>query len=127
MRRVALVAFCFVAASLAVVVAHRYSCNRLEAAFQATFQQLSRDAQQRLKIGTPKGEALRFFSENHLGGWSDQSHARGHVYMARGCGRGLACGIGSDGGRIDVEVTLDGKGNVNAEPVLTQYYAGPCI
>jgi hypothetical protein len=94
--------------------------------FQAEVQRLRRDARERLKAGTPKAEALRFFKENHLGGWSDKSKAWGHVYTLRGCGRGIACAIGPDGGRIDIEVNLDEKGNVNSEPVVTQNYAGYC-
>ena len=83
MRRVAFVLLCVLAAPLAAVVANHYSCNRHEAAFQAKFQQVSWDACEGLKVGTPKGEALRFFSENHLGGWSDQSQ-RGVMFIRRG-------------------------------------------
>jgi len=117
---------CIVAASLAGSCGYRYNYNRAEAAFQARAEQLRRDAHDSLKIGTPKEGVLRFFSENDLGGWSDQSHAWGHVSTTRGCSRGLACSIGSGGGRIDVVVTLDEKGEVNSEPVVTQSYAGDC-
>lgn len=126
MRKFVFVVVCIVAASLAGSWGYRYDCNRAEAAFQARAEQLRRDAHDSLKIGTPKEAALRFFSENHLGGWSDQSHAWGHVYTTRGCGRGLACSIGPGGGRIDVVVTLDERGKVNSEPVVTQSYAGDC-
>jgi hypothetical protein len=126
MPRFAIILVCVTASLLAGILAYRFNCETKESAFQARFQQLRRDAHEDLKIGTTKEEALKFFSENHLQARSDESKAWGWVVLSRGCGRSLACSIGPDGGTISVVVSIDERGKVDSEPVVTEEYAGDC-
>jgi hypothetical protein len=127
MRRPVVILLCIAALLSVGLIAYRVDCQRHEAAFQARFQQLSRDAHEKLKLGTPKEAVLQFFSENHLQTRSDQLRAWAWVYGLRGCTRGLGCAIGPDGGKISVDVSLDEQGRVNSEPVMMERYVGGCM
>jgi hypothetical protein len=126
MPKFAIVLVCVAAVLLAGVLAYRHNCETKESAFQARLQQLRRDAQEGLKIGTTQEEVLRFISENRLQVRSDQSKARGWVVLSRGCGRSWGCSIGPDGGMISVSVTFDERGKVNSEPVVAAKYVSDC-
>jgi len=126
MRKLALILIICAVIPAASVALYPVNCHLKESAFQARTEQLRRDAHLRLKVGTNKEEVIRFFSENGLRTSSDASTLAGFIFMSRGCGRGLGCSIGPDGGEIAVIVTLDALGTVISEPVVRNKYSGDC-
>jgi hypothetical protein len=117
---------CIAATPLALVSGYRFNCNRHEAAFQARFNELKRDAVESIKIGSTREDALRFFSQKGLRVSANQSESVAWLWTSRGCGRSWACSIGPDGGEISISVTFDEHGTVNSNPIVTAKYAGDC-
>jgi hypothetical protein len=100
------------------------ACNRRGEQFNQRAEQLKRDANSRLKVGTHKNEVTLFFAENGIPVTFDQmgytTIARGTIYTS-GCAPMFVCG-GSDRALIGVRVEVDSEGTVKAKPEVVQMY-----
>jgi hypothetical protein len=94
-------------------------CKQRAEAYQARVQQLRRDAQEQLKIGTGQDVVQQFFK---VRGFpfdvvrdGDHEEAIGTVYVQGGC---APVGCGSENALIGLRVELSLDGSLAREPVV---------
>lgn len=103
----------------AVSLAHQNaSCKQRGATYRARVEKLKREAHEKLKIGTKKDAAIRFFQENGVPVTFSGKEASGTIYT-KGC---APSGCGSDDALIGLRVKVDEAGTVVAEPVVGAIY-----
>jgi hypothetical protein len=79
---------------------------------------LKRDARERLRIGTPKDDVMRFFKENGLPVSLDGDEYEGTI-STEGC---APAGCGSDDALLGLHVKADSRGAVAGEPIVGALY-----
>jgi len=100
-------------------------CKQRAAAFSVKVERMQRDANDSLKVGTRKGDVVRFFASENVPLSFDQigqdRQARGTLFF-----KGLAeCenfACGDDSALIGVRVNVDGEGTVVSDPVVIGMY-----
>jgi hypothetical protein len=79
---------------------------------------LTREAHEKLKIGTKKDDVARFFAENGIPVTFSRDEASGTIYTS-GC---APSGCGSDDALLGLRVKVDKAGTVVSEPVVGALY-----
>ena len=95
-----------------------YRCKRRTDAFKERVEQLTREADDELKIGTKRPNVIRFFQQRqiHFEFYGDE--AVGTLYTA-GCS---PLGCGKDTALIGVRVHIDQAGAVISQPIVAAIY-----
>ena len=94
------------------------ACNKRGAAYALRVESIERDANEKLSIGTKRGDVARFFAEHGLPLQVVESEAIGTLYTV-GCG---PLGCGTDSALIGVRVKLDSAGAVTEKPTVVGIY-----
>jgi hypothetical protein len=94
------------------------ACQQRGKAYEARIETLKRDARERLRIGTPKEDVMRFFKENGLPVSLDGNEYEGTI-NTDGC---APAGCGSDAALLGLRVKADSSGAVAAEPIVGAIY-----
>jgi hypothetical protein len=97
---------------------HSTACEQRGKAYEARVETLKRHARERLRIGTPKGDVMRFFKENGLPVSLVGDEYEGTIYTD-GC---APAGCGSDAALLGLRVKADGSGAVAGEPIVGALY-----
>jgi hypothetical protein len=97
---------------------HSTPCQQRGKAYEARIETLKRDARERLRIGTPKEDVIRFFKQNGLPVSLDGDEYEGTIY-ADGC---APAGCGSDAALLGLRVKADSRGAVAGEPIVGALY-----
>jgi hypothetical protein len=97
---------------------HSTACQQRGKAYQERIEKLKRDARERLRIGTPKEDVMRFFKENGLPVSLDGDEYEGTIYTD-GC---APAGCGSDAALLGLRVKADSSGAVAGEPIVGALY-----
>jgi len=97
---------------------HSASCRQRGKAYEARVETLTRDARQRLRIGTPKEDVVRFFKENGLPVSLVQGEYQGTISID-GC---APAGCGSNAALLGLRVKADSSGAVAGEPEVVALY-----
>ena len=97
---------------------HSAACRQRGKAYEARIETLKGDAHERLRIGTPKEDVMRFFKENGLPVSVHGDEYEGTIYMD-GC---APAGCGSDAALLGITVKADSNGAVAGEPVVGAIY-----
>jgi hypothetical protein len=94
------------------------ACKERGKAYAARFETLKRDARERLRIGAPKEDVMRFFKENGLPVSFDGDQYEGTIYTD-GCS---PAGCGSDAALLGLRVKADSSAAVAGEPIVGAIY-----
>ena len=97
---------------------HSEACKQRGKAYSARVENLERDARQRLSIGTPKEDVIRFFRENGLPVSLDRNEYEGTIYV-EGC---APAGCGTDAALLGLRVKADSTGAVAGVPKVGAIY-----
>jgi hypothetical protein len=98
------------------------ACKSQGKAYGERIRNLKRDAVNRLRVGTPKEDVLRFFQENGLPVSFNKSPGE-YEYEGTITTKGCApAGCGSDNAILGLRVKADSNGTVVAEPVVGSLY-----
>jgi hypothetical protein len=97
---------------------HSAACKQRGAAYEARVETLTREAHEKLKIGTKKDDVARFFAENGIPVTFSRDEASGTIYTS-GC---APSGCGSDDALLGLRVKVDKAGTVVSEPVVGALY-----
>jgi len=97
---------------------HSAACKQRGEALFMRGEKLKRDARERLRVGTPKEDVIRFFKENDLpvALYGDEYDG---TMKIDGC---APAGCGSDAAFISLEVKADSTGAVAGEPFVQAGY-----
>jgi len=102
-------------------LAYSRSCGRKNAVFAAQVELMKHDAQTQLKIGTPKDDLLRFFTDHNMHVVIQDGTAYGGMTTS-GCGPIIGCGFGTSRAFIQLRVEVDEAGSVKSDPVVRGMY-----
>jgi len=98
------------------------ACKAQGKAYGERVRNLKRDAVNRLRVGTPKEDVIRFFQENGLpvefGKLLSEYEYEGTITI-KGC---APAGCGTDDAIFGLRVPVDSNGTVVAEPVVGDLY-----
>ncbi len=94
------------------------TCKQRGDAYAARVEALNREAHEKLKIGTRKDSARRFFAENGIPITFSTDEASGTIYTT-GC---APFGCGSDASLLGLRVKVDQAGTVVSEPYVGGLY-----
>ncbi len=94
-------------------------CEKRNAAFNRRVEDIKRDAEEQLKVGTKKAEITRFFTAHGIPFEITGSEAIGTLYTTGGC---APLGCGTDRALIGVRVKIDAHGTVMDKPVVVGMY-----
>jgi hypothetical protein len=97
---------------------HSTSCQQRGKEYEARVEALKRDARERLRIGTPKEDVMRFFKDNGLPVFFAGDEYEGTIYTD-GC---APAGCGSDAALLGLRVKADSRGAVAGEPIVGDLY-----
>lgn len=97
---------------------HSAACKERGKAYAARVEKLKQHAHERLRIGTPKDDIIRFFHENGLPVSLDGNEYEGTIYTD-GC---APAGCGSDAALLGLRVKVDSAGRVAGEPIVGALY-----
>src|ERR1700722_15584415 len=97
---------------------HSTACQQRGKAYEARIETLKRDARERLRIGTPKEDVMRFFKDNGIPVSLDRDEYEGTIYTD-GC---APAGCGSDAALLGLRVKADRNGAVAGEPIVGAIY-----
>ena len=97
---------------------HSTACQQRGKAYEARIETLKHDARERLRIGTPKEDVMRFFKENGLPVSLHGDEYEGTIYTD-GC---APAGCGSDAALLGLRVKADSSGAVAGEPIVGALY-----
>lgn len=97
---------------------HSAACQQRAKAYEARIETLKRDAHERLKIGTPKEDVMRFFKDNGLPVSLTGNEYEGTI-STDGC---APAGCGSDAALLGLRVKADRSGAVAGEPIIGAIY-----
>jgi hypothetical protein len=97
---------------------HSSACQLRGKAYEVRIETLKRDASERLRIGTPKEDVIRFFKENGLPVSLAGDEYEGTIYTD-GC---APAGCGSDAALLGLRVKADSSGAVAGEPIVGAIY-----
>jgi hypothetical protein len=121
-RRTAIISSIVVVAAVSWVALKLYrdqiACNKRGAAYALRVESIERDANEKLSIGTKRGDVARFFAEHGIPLQFVDSEAIGTLYTC-GCG---PLGCGTDSALIGVRVKLDSAGTVMEKPTVVGIY-----
>jgi hypothetical protein len=97
---------------------HSTACQQRGKAYEARIETLKRDARERLRIGTPKEDVMRFFKEQGLPVSLYGDEYEGTIYTD-GC---APAGCGSDAALLGLRIKADSSGAVAGEPIVGAIY-----
>jgi len=97
---------------------HSTTCLQRGKAYKTRIEMLQRDAHERLRIGTPKEDVMRFFKENGLPVSLHGDEYEGTIHTD-GC---APAGCGSDAALLGLRVKADSRGAVAGEPIVGALY-----
>ena len=97
---------------------HSAACKQRGQAYFMRVDKLKRDARERLRIGTPKEDVIRFFKENGLPVSLNGDEYDGTMKID-GC---APAGCGSDAAFIGLQVKADSTGAIAGEPHVGAFY-----
>jgi hypothetical protein len=97
---------------------HSAACRQRGKTYEARIETLKHDARERLRIGTPKEDVMRFFKENGLPVVLAGDEYEGTIYTD-GC---APAGCGSDAALLGLRVKADSSGAVAGEPIVGALY-----
>lgn len=97
---------------------HSAACQQRGKAYEARIETLKREARERLTIGTPKEDVMRFFEENGLPVSVHGNEYEGTISMD-GC---APAGCGSDAALLGLRVKADSRGAVAGAPIVGALY-----
>ncbi len=95
------------------------ACNKRSVAFALQVESIKHEANEKLSIGTKRGDVSRFFAEHGIPLQIVESEAMGTLYTV-GCG---SLGCGTDSALIGVRVKLNSAGSVTEKPTVVGMYA----
>jgi Na+-translocating ferredoxin:NAD+ oxidoreductase RnfG subunit len=98
------------------------SCKKRDDALTARVDELTREADAKLKIGTRKEAVVRFFAENGMPITFSPDEASG-IINTTGCS---PMGCGTDAAWIRLRVTVDKRGSVTSKPNVDGMYYIDC-
>jgi hypothetical protein len=97
---------------------HSAACKQRGEAYSLRIENLKRDARERLRVGTPKEEVIRFYKENGLPISLYGDEYEGTITID-GC---APAGCGSDAAFLGLHVKADSTGAVASEPKVGAFY-----
>lgn len=97
---------------------HNAACQQRGKAYEARVERLKRNARERLKIGTPQEDVIRFFKENDLPVSLTRDEYEGTIHT-EGC---APAGCSADGAFLALQVKADSNGAVAGEPIVGAFY-----
>lgn len=97
---------------------HSAACKKRGNAYSMRVKKLERESRERLRIGTPKEDVIRFYRENGLPVSLYGDEYDGSIPI-EGC---APAGCGNDAAFIGLQVKADSSGAVAGEPRVGAFY-----